>query len=159
MRPDTPGHAGWLAALRGYLLIMAAGNLVWEAAQLPFYTIWRTGSWQENAFAVVHCTGGDLLIGTASLTLALVLAGDTAWPVRRFRRVAMLAIGFGIAYTAFSEWLNIVRRAAWAYSDLMPIVAIFGFDLGLSPLAQWLVVPMGALLIARRLGGAPPASR
>ncbi len=58
-------QAGWLTALRAYLLVLAGGNLVWEAAHLPLYTIWRSGTWRENAFAVVHCTGGDLLIATA----------------------------------------------------------------------------------------------
>jgi len=152
MRRDGPTAAGWLAALRAWLLVMVAGNLVWETAHLPLYTIWQTGTWQENAFAVVHCTGGDLLIGTASLMLALMLAGDPAWPARRFGNVAVIAVGFGVTYTAFSEWLNVVRRASWAYSDLMPVVTVAGFDLGLSPLAQWLVVPAGALLLAQRRG-------
>ena len=131
---------------------MAAGNLAWETAQLPLYTIWRTGTWLENGFAVVHRTGGDLLIGTAALLLALVLSGTPAWPAQGFATTTALTIGFGVAYTAFSEWLNIVRRAAWAYSDLMPVVTISGFGLGLAPMAQWLIVPLAALLLARRSG-------
>lgn len=142
--------AGWLAALRAYLLVLAGGNLVWEAAHLPLYTIWRTGTWRENVFAVVHCTGGDLLIATASLTLALVLTGHAQWPARRFGAVAALAMTFGLAYTTFSEWLNIVVRDSWAYSELMPVLTVAGFDLGLSPLAQWIVVPLLAFAWARR---------
>ena len=53
----------WLPALRRYLAVMVLGNLAWEIAQLPLYTIWRTGTFGEKAFAVLHCTGGDLLIG------------------------------------------------------------------------------------------------
>lgn len=75
MPGGTAAPAGWLATLRTWLLVVAGGNLLWEAAHLPLYTIWRTGTWQENAFAVLRCTGGDLLIATASLTLALVLVG------------------------------------------------------------------------------------
>src|SRR5206468_3567449 len=52
----------WLSALRRYFLASAAGNLVWEFAQLPLYTIWYQGSVREIAFAAVHCTGGDVLI-------------------------------------------------------------------------------------------------
>lgn len=157
--PDAAVQAGWLAALRTYLLVTAGGNLAWEAAHLPLYTIWWTGTWWENAFAVMHCTGGDLLIATASLTLALVLAGDSAWPARRFGAVAALAVLFGVGYTAFSEWLNIVLRAAWAYSELMPVVTLAGFELGLSPLAQWVVVPLTAAFAARRRAAQLPASR
>ena len=147
---------GWLAALRAWLLVVAGGNFLWAAAHLPLYTIWRTGTWRENAFAVVHCTGGDLLIATASLTLALVLAGHRDWPARRFGAVAALTIVSGVAYTAFSEWLNIVLRASWAYSELMPVVRLGGFELGLSPVAQWIVVPVLAFAWARR--GAPHRS-
>lgn len=138
----------WPRALRVYLVTIALGDLAWEAAHLPLYTIWRTGTPGEKAFAVVHCTGGDLLIALACLALALVLAGKPAWPVRTHRRVAVLTTGFGVAYTVFSEWLNIVVREAWAYSDLMPVVPVI--DTGLSPLLQWVVVPWLALHLARR---------
>jgi len=150
---DTP--PSWLAALRAWLLVVASGNLLWEAAHLPLYTIWRTGTWRENAFAVVHCTGGDLLIATASLTLALVLAGHRDWPARRFGAVAALTVVYGIAYTMFSEWLNIVLRDSWAYSELMPVVRMGSFELGLSPIAQWIVVPVLAFAWVRR-GAAHP---
>jgi hypothetical protein len=58
---------------------------------------------------------------------------------------------FGFAYTMFSEWLNIVVRASWAYSDLMPVLSVFGLRVGLSPIARWLFLPLGSLLLARRL--------
>jgi hypothetical protein len=138
----------WLRALRVYLGTIALGDLAWEAAHLPLYTIWRTGTLGEKAFAVIHCTGGDLLIALACLALALVLAGEPAWPARAHRRVAALTAGFGVAYTVFSEWLNIVVRQTWAYSDLMPVVPVIGT--GLSPLLQWVVVPLLALEFARR---------
>jgi hypothetical protein len=64
--------------------------------------------------------------------------------------VAALTIVLGVSYTIFSEWLNIVMRAAWAYSDLMPVVSLFGFEVGLSPLVQWIVVPSVAFWWARR---------
>lgn len=101
-------------------------------------------------FAVVHCTLGDLLIALSALTLALVLAGDNKWPTRRFWQVAVLALLFGVAYTAFSEWLNVVVRASWAYSDLMPVISIGGLRLGLSPIMQWMVVPAAAFLLTGR---------
>ena len=138
----------WPRALRVYLGTIALGDLAWEAAHLPLYTIWRTGTPGEKAFAVVHCTGGDLLIALACLALALVIVGEPAWPTLGHRRVAALTIGFGAAYTVFSEWLNVVVRQTWAYSDLMPIVPVIGT--GLSPLLQWVAVPLLALHFARR---------
>lgn len=142
---------GWLPALRRYLAVMVIGNLAWEIAQLPLYTIWHTGSLGEKAFAVLHCTGGDLLIGLSALTVALVLTGDAEWPERGFSWTTALTIALGVGYTIFSEWLNIVVRAAWEYSELMPVVPVIGT--GLSPLLQWLVVPSASLYFARRTSG------
>lgn len=150
--------ANWLSALRAYLLTVAAADLAWEAAHLPLYTLWRTGTAREKLFAVVHCTLGDLLIAVASLVLGLVLAGHRDWPVRRFGAVAALTMAFGLGYTAFSEWLNIVVRESWAYSELMPVVPVFGFGVGVSPLLQWLVVPALALRLARRAAHARQTS-
>lgn len=82
------------------------------------------------------------------MALALVLAGEPSWPARAQRRVAVLTIGFGAPYTVFSEWLNVVVRQTWVYSDLMPIVPVIGTDL--SPLLQWVVVRMLVLHFARR---------
>ncbi|WP_230534301.1 hypothetical protein [Microvirga roseola] len=144
-------HALWLTAFRRYLIVILLGNLAWEFAHMPLYTIWNTGTWGEIAFAAVHCTGGDVLIALSSLVLALLLVGNGAWPVDRFRAVAALTIIFGVAYTTFSEWVNIVIRAAWAYSDLMPVVTVLGFDVGLSPLLQWIVIPLAAFAWAGRL--------
>jgi hypothetical protein len=146
--------------LRAYLAVIAVGNLAWEALQLPLYTIWRTGTVGENAFAAVHCTLGDLLIALSVLAASLVVLGDRRWPVRRFRRVAALAVGLGVAYTAFSEWLNVVVRASWAYSELMPVVPLpGGFSVGASPLLQWMVVPTLAHWWARRSAGEPQSDR
>jgi hypothetical protein len=141
--------SAWLKALRVYLGVTAVGNLAWETLQLPLYTIWVTGTVREQAFAVVHCTLGDLLIALSTLMLALIVVGDDSWPKGRFWQVTGLAVIFGISYTAFSEWLNVVVRASWSYSELMPIVTVFGVKIGLSPLLQWVVVPAAAFLIAR----------
>lgn len=138
----------WLAAIRRYLLFIAGANLVWEVAQLPFYTIWREGTPGEIAFAVFHCTGGDILIAVSALVASLVLLGRHAWPLEGFWRVGTLTVALGLFYTIFSEWLNIEIRGSWAYSDLMPTLPLI--DAGLVPFAQWVVIPLIGLYWARR---------
>lgn len=157
---DPEGERGaWHPALRRYLGVIALGNLAWEFAQMPLYTLWRRGTWGEIAFAALHCTGGDILIALSTLTLALLAVGSGEWPVRRFGPVAALTVTLGIAYTIFSEYINIVIRAAWAYSDVMPVLSVFGFHVGLSPLLQWLVVPLAGFAVSRvvRSGRSAPA--
>jgi hypothetical protein len=65
--------------LRIYLGVIIAANLTWEFLHLPLYTIWTTGTLGEQVFAAAHCASGDILIALASLTLALVLAGERGW--------------------------------------------------------------------------------
>jgi hypothetical protein len=139
----------WLSVLRWYGIALVFANLGWEIAQLPLYTIWAEGSLAELAFAVVHCTLGDLLIAYLSLVIALLVVGADEWPVRRFASVATVAVVIGVGYTIYSEWLNISVRNSWAYSSLMPVVP--WIQTGLSPLAQWIVIPSVGLWWARRL--------
>lgn len=132
----------------GYLSMLAAMDLAWEIAQLPLYTIWRTAGAGYLVFAVIHCTTGDVIIAAASLLVALLLAGDRAWPWRGHRRVMTLAIVIGVAYTVFSEWLNVEIWESWAYSAWMPVIPLLGT--GVSPVLQWIFVPLAASQMARR---------
>lgn len=61
--------------------------------------------------------------------------------------LALLTL-LGVSYTAFSETLNLAR-GAWAYSELMPLLP--GTSIGIVPLAQWLLLPSTAVLLAARL--------
>ncbi|MCM0018556.1 MAG: hypothetical protein NBV67_01040 [Tagaea sp.] len=149
MECPKPPSGAWLTFLRRYLAFVAAANLAWEMAHLPLYTIWSEGSAREITVAVVHCTIGDVLIATASLIGALLFFGGTDWPTERaaLGRVMAAATFAGIGYTIYSEWLNIVVRKSWAYSTWMPIVPIV--ETGLSPLLQWVVIPIAGSLWAR----------
>ena len=85
-----------------YIGLAATGHLLWEAGQLPLYTLWRTGTPHEIAVAVLHCTGGDILITTATFAAATSLARFCHWPAFGWR-IAFTAIVLGAAYTIFSE--------------------------------------------------------
>jgi hypothetical protein len=139
-------RGGYLSWLRQYALAVGCLSLAWETLQLPLYTIWRNGTVSEIGFAVLHCTLGDILIAGLALTCALVLIGR-AWPARNFGWTAVAAISLGVAYTAFSEWRNVMVLKTWAYSDLMPMIP--GTPIGLLPILQWLFVPGAAFFWSR----------
>lgn len=133
-----------------YLPLLALLNLLWELGQLPLYTIWRDASPAYLAFAVLHCTAGDLVIGAAALALALVATRAGPLGSWRWHTLFVVATVAGVAYTAASEWMNTSLRPAWQYSALMPTVRLGGIRIGLSPLLQWLVLPPLALYLSRR---------
>ena len=143
----------WLPALGVYLSAMAVGNLVWETLHLPLYTIWRDGTAWEKTHAILHCTLGDLMIALSTFLIALITVGHRSWPASRFWPVIGLAIPLGVGYTIYSEWLNVSVRATWTYSDLMPVIPLGDMQVGLSPILQWLVIPVAAFALTRRFMG------
>ena len=128
--------AAWAAAL----------NLVWEIAQLPLYTIYATGTPSGIAFAVFHCTIGDVLIALACYGAAALATRSLQWPLQRPVLGAAIAVPIGIVYTAISEWLNVSVRAAWEYAAAMPTI----YGIGVSPILQWLLIPPLMMFLARR---------
>ena len=114
-----------------YLIVAIVANLLWEAAQLPLYTIWQTASLGERAFAVAHCTAGDLLILATTVLGALLFVGGQQFPRRGYARVILVATVLGVAYTIFSEWVNVEIRRSWAYGAAMPTLP--PLETGLAP--------------------------
>jgi hypothetical protein len=145
----------WKLVVLGYLPFLAASNLVWETAQLPLYAIWSDAPIGEIAFAVAHCTAGDVVIGATALIAALIVTRSGPLEGWRWLRLGFIATTAGLAYTGFSEWANTAVKSSWQYSALMPTLDLGGIRLGLAPLAQWLLLPPLALYLARRTRGAP----
>jgi hypothetical protein len=137
-------------ALRQYIGVIVIGKLVWEFLRLPFYTIWKTDTFGEQASAALHCTLGDALIAATTLATSFVLFGDQHWPWRRSWPVVSFTIFTGLSYTVFSEWLNVDVRATWTYSEWMLVIPVLGLNIGLTPLLQWVVVPAAAFAITSK---------
>ncbi|MBI4290793.1 MAG: hypothetical protein HY661_04855 [Betaproteobacteria bacterium] len=144
--------AAWRLIALGYLPWLAGLNLAWETAHVRLYTSWTEAPLGYIAFAIAHCTLGDLAIGVLALMLALIMSragGPSRW---RWGRIALLTAAIGAGYTVASEWMNLTILRSWSYSEQMPTIEIAGAGIGLSPLLQWLVVPPLALSLARRIG-------
>ena len=133
-------------AIVRYAIVVAIGNLMWEVFQLPLFTLWQTARPGYLVFAVFHCWVGDLMIALFSLGFGILVAGRS-WPSRGYIPVATATLLVGLAYTVFSEWLNVEVRGSWGYASAMPRVPPLGT--GLSPLLQWVVVPLVAFTWAR----------
>ena len=142
----------WIFTLLRFVPLLVLLNLAWEAAQLPLYTIWYKAAWANIAYAVVHCTAGEVLIGLFALFMMLIVT--RAGPIGAWRTVHVAAgmTALSVSYTVFSEWMNTVVHANWAYSSLMPLMPVLGT--GLSPLLQWVIVPSLALYVALRMNRA-----
>jgi hypothetical protein len=123
-------------------------HLSWEIGHLPFYTLWAEPDAWRVALYVAHCTLGrrhDCDPGLSGGRAGVAAHGLDAVTSPRAGGTMLVALGLG--YTAFSEWYNVYRLGSWAYADAMPLV----FGIGLTPLLQWLIVPVIMLVLIRRI--------
>ncbi|MBI3777636.1 MAG: hypothetical protein HY274_01770 [Gammaproteobacteria bacterium] len=119
---------------------------LWEAMQLPLYTLWEDSDRRRILSYLIHCIAGDILIATILFLLIAALFRDFVWPLHRPWRAGAMMVATGLAYTVFSEWYNVYRVGAWAYTASMPLVA----GIGLTPLMQWVAVPILMIIVIRR---------
>ena len=124
-------RAGLWAALAFVL------NLTWEIAHVRLYTIWAEADGMSVAWALFHCSLGDIVIALAMLALAGIALRRADWPVSRPWAGGIIVVIGAMAYTAGSEWYNVYRAGNWGYTAGMPLI----FGIGLSPLLQWLILP------------------
>ena len=120
-------------------------NLTWEIAQVRLYTIWAEADRLSVAWALFHCSLGDVLIAVAMFALAGMMFWRADWPATRPWAGGTIAVIGGVVFTAWSEWYNVYRAGSWSYTASMPLIA----GIGLFPLLQWLILPP-ILVIAYR---------
>jgi hypothetical protein len=121
-------------------------NMAWEVAQVRLYSIWDEADGSSVAWALFHCTLGDVLIALALFALAGIVLRRANWPVSRPWTGGAMVVAGALAFTAWSEWYNVYRVGTWGYAASMPMI----FGIGLSPLMQWLIVPP-VLVVAYRI--------
>ncbi len=127
----------WRFVFARYLPALAVLSALWEAPPTSI------------AYAVFHCTVGDVLIGVGALLAALIATRASALHNWHWILVNTVAVIFGFVFTAFSEWFNTTVLASWTYSEWMPLTPFV--PIGVSPLLQWVVVPLAALAFSRRV--------
>jgi len=111
-------------------------NAIWEFAQSALYTDHDRGWWYVT-WTRLHCTVGDVMILLSAFWIVSFAFRTRSWAAGKRHSACVLFIVSGLGYTIFSEWWNTSIRDSWQYADVMPVV----FGIGLSPVAQWIVIP------------------
>ena len=122
-------------------------HLVWETAHVRLYTLWSDPDRWYVARSVLHCTLGDVVIGTAAFGFAAWVLARFDWPIHRPWGGTAIVIAIGTMFTVWSEWNNVYRLKLWAYAPAMPTI----LGIGVSPLLQWIVLPPLIVLTVRML--------
>ena len=114
---------------------MAQGGLFEGMTRLPF---WSATAWCARAAA------WDVVISFASYAVAAVVARDVVWPNKPRAIPLAIYLVTGIAITiAVERWALDAGR--WKYASEMPVIG----GIGLSPLLQWIVVPIAIAAVVR----------
>lgn len=130
--------ASGVMAGAGYWTVLAfIFNLIWEIGQVRLYTLWAAADGITVAWALLHCTLGDVLIALALFTVAGITLWRSDWPASRPWVGSAIVVLGALAYTVWSEWFNVYRAGNWGYVASMPMI----FGIGLFPLLQWLILP------------------
>lgn len=125
--------------------IGAAVNFPWEMAHSLLFREASQFTWWQH---LLCCGGAALLDGAgiaAILGIGALVFRDPHWVRRASVPHLGLAVLLGVAGAAITEWIGL-RYGWWSYKPAMPRLA--GTELGLTPLVQCAVLPMGVLFWA-----------
>lgn len=129
----------WPAAVLLTLLL----HYVWEMVQAPLFTNFAGASFWSHALPCFWAALGDVLIAFSAYAAAAAAFRRPAWPFGcRCQGPFTVCLLVGLAITIAFEYYALAT-GRWNYADVMPTVA----GVGLSPLAQWIVVPSLTLVL------------
>lgn len=142
MEPSNPHGGSALAPVIRLGLYALGVNFVWEMLQAPLFVgMLEMPRWDATALCLQAAAGDAVMIVIAFVVVALGTQ-DRTWMLRprpaRLWAFALLAALQGLAL----EWLSL-RLQRWSYGPAMPVEPLFG--LGLTPILQWLILPLALL--------------
>ncbi len=124
-------------------------HFVWEFLQVPTYAGMAELNHWSGVKVCTSATVGDVGFALTAFWITSLASHSRRWIAepRSWQIALFVAVGLGL--TVGFEYYYTEVSLRWTYSDLMPVVPPLGT--GLSPLLQWLVVPLLVLSLTRRL--------
>ena len=137
-------HESW--RWTAVILITFALHFAWEMAQHNLYLLMHSMPFWRATAICARATAGDLVIAAIAF-LAAAMSGGRHWPlVRRRLSPILIFLTVGMLLTVGYE-LYAISTGRWAYDDRMPQI----FGIGLSPLLQWIVIPLLEIAAFRKI--------
>jgi hypothetical protein len=124
-------------------------HFVWEFLQVPTYAGMAELNHWDGVKVCTSATVGDVGFALTAFWVTSLASRSRNWIAapRIWQLALFVAIGIGLTVGFEHYYTQISGR--WSYSDLMPLVPPLGT--GLSPLLQWIVIPLLVISLARRL--------
>ncbi len=123
-------------------------NFPWEFLQVPFFATMTAIPHWDGVVACTRATLGDAAISLLAYWVASLRAGTRDWLSAPSVSGLRAYIATGLLITIAIERASTGPLARWTYSEIMPVVPALG--VGVVPLAQWVVLPLALVYLARR---------
>lgn len=112
-------------------------HFIWEMAHGGLFVGMKEQSLAEATLRCSKATLGDLVITAIAYTLAALTVRRIHWPLMPSFVTTSLFLATGLVITiGFEQFALATSR--WAYAREMPRL----FGVGISPIAQWIVIPL-----------------
>ena len=123
-------------------------NFMWELLQMPLF-----GEFSEFPYyqIILHCTkatSGDVVISLAAFAGACLITRSRMWILTMNKSGVVSFLAIGLVITIAFELLATGPLNRWQYGELMPMIPVIG--VGVSPVAQWIVLPLLQLWFVKR---------
>ncbi|RKF07693.1 hypothetical protein DEM25_008020 [Oceaniradius stylonematis] len=150
-RPTRPDRSLWAVPEVTVAFLSFVLHYVWEFLQVPTYAGMADLNHWEGIKICTSATVGDVGFALTAFWITALAARSRHWISGPKRWQLGLFVAVGIALTVGFEYYYTEVSLRWTYSDFMPRVPPFGT--GLSPLVQWIVVPLLVVSLGRRVLG------
>jgi len=132
-----------------FLLLSFLGHFAWEILQAPLFASMSNTDHFLGIAICLKATFGDLAIALVAFWCAAVVGKGRRWFLRANTYALIAFFAIGIVATVGLEYLNTEVVGGWTYDGVMPRLPILGT--GLSPILQWVFIPLFVLWYMRRL--------
>lgn len=152
---STVAYARRLPAELDLLVLSFLGHFAWEILQAPLFSSLSQTDHYTGIAICLRATLGDLAIALAAFWCASLVGQGRQWFMLPGKRAPVVFFAVGLLVTIGLEYLSTEMTSRWTYGGAMPLLPVIGT--GLSPILQWVFVPILVLWYMRRL--APEAVR
>ena len=131
------------------LVLSFLGHFSWEILQAPLFASLEATDHFVGIAICLKATIGDLAIAFAAFWCASFAGKGRDWVAKTGTLAPAVFFAIGLLATVGLEYFNTEMTGRWAYDGSMPLLPVLGT--GLSPILQWVFVPIFVLLYMRRL--------
>ncbi len=128
-------------------------NFIWELLQMPLFAGFADFPYYRLVLHCMKASYGDVVISLVAFAGACLIARSRMWIISMNKSGILAFLATGLVITIVFELLATGPLNQWEYGELMPMIPVM--EVGASPVAQWVILPLLQLWFVKRqiIGG------